>query len=114
MLMVLWNPLRRWLQTTFDAPVAAATPAVMLRRHPSPHRSSAGRTVLPRQRPLTPFGVRPIVAAPAAVDGARRAARRFWMTLDPQDRRRAAIGGSFAEVCAALEKLAAIEEGRPG
>jgi hypothetical protein len=44
------------------------------------------------------------------MDGARHAARRFWMTLDPQDQRRAAIGGSFAEVCAALERLAAVEE----
>ncbi len=36
--------------------------------------------------------------------------KRFWMTLDPKDRRRAAIGGSFAEVCSALERLAALEE----
>ncbi|MBA2724346.1 MAG: hypothetical protein H0U56_15960 [Methylibium sp.] len=48
------------------------------------------------------------------MDGALRAARRFWMTLDPQDQRRAAIGGSFAEVCAALERLAAVEESRVG
>ncbi|EWS56692.1 hypothetical protein X551_00429 [Methylibium sp. T29] len=34
------------------------------------------------------------------------------MTMDPEDQRRAAIGGSFAEVCAALESLAAIEDRR--
>jgi hypothetical protein len=114
MLMVLWNPLRRWWQTAFDAQAPAAAPVVMLRRHPSPYSSTARRATLPRQRPLTPFRERPVVAAPSAVDGARLAARRFWMTLDPVDRRRAAIGGSFAEVCAALERLAAVEEGRVG
>lgn len=34
---------------------------------------------------------------------------RFWIRQDPQDGRRAAIGGSFAEVCAVLECLAAQE-----
>lgn len=38
--------------------------------------------------------------------------RRCWVRVDPRDRGHAAIGGSFAEVCAALERLAAIEESR--
>ncbi|HEU4460608.1 MAG TPA: hypothetical protein VFR90_15920 [Methylibium sp.] len=40
---------------------------------------------------------------------ARLRRRAFWMRVDPKDPRRAAIGGSFAEVCAALEALAAEE-----
>lgn len=42
--------------------------------------------------------------SPAA---ARR--RSFWMSQDPHDCRRAVIGGSFAEVCAALDRMAAQE-----
>jgi|GEM_PF-3199475 hypothetical protein len=102
MLTLLWNPLRRWWTTGFDAVAPVATvsfrrPAVRSARLPTP---AVGR-------PVTPFRV---AAASGSVQGARRAARRFWMTLDPQDRRRGAIGGSFAEVCAALERLAAVEE----
>jgi hypothetical protein len=102
MVTLLWNPLRRWWMTSFDAaaPVAAVSfrrPAVRSARLPLP---TVGR-------PVTPFRV---ATAGGSVQGARRAARRFWMTLDPQDRRRGAIGGSFAEVCAALERLAAVEE----
>jgi hypothetical protein len=103
MLTLLWNPLRRWWTTGFDAaaPVAAVSfrrPAVRSARLPTP---AVGR-------PVPPF--RAAAAGGGSVQGARRAARRFWMTLDPQDRRRGAIGGSFAEVCAALERLAAVEE----
>lgn len=100
MVTLLWNPLRRWWTTGSSAPAPVAAlpvyrPAVRSVRSPRP----------PASRPLTPFHV-----GPGAVQGARRAACRFWMTLDPQDRRRGAIGGSFAEVCAALERLAAVEE----
>ncbi|MET0209325.1 MAG: hypothetical protein ABW220_09800 [Burkholderiaceae bacterium] len=38
--------------------------------------------------------------------------RRFWIRVDPRDHRHAAIGGSFAQVCAALEKLAAEENAK--
>lgn len=67
-------------------------------------------------------GPRPLVLAGSPVVRMPRAARRhrcaaaglerrpFWIRVDRHDRRRAAIGGSFAEVCAALERLAA-EEG---
>ncbi len=102
MVTLLWNPLRRWWMTSFDAAAPAA--AVAFRRPPV----RSGRLPQPAaSRPVTPF--RAAVAGPS-VPAARRAARRFWMTLDPQDRRRGAIGGSFAEVCAALERLAAVEE----
>lgn len=99
----MWNtltrPLQLWWQSNFARPEPVVAPLVF--------RPPAARLRPPpaaaRVRPVTPF------RAPA-VGGARRAAKRFWMTLDPQDRRRAAIGGSFAEVCAALERLAAVEE----
>lgn len=114
MLMVLWNPLRRWWQTAFEAPAPAAVPAIAFRRPAAPSWLGAAAPTAPRGRPVTPFRARSGAVPGRGVDGARHAARRFWMTLDPQDRRRAAIGGSFAEVCAALEKLAAVEEGRAG
>jgi hypothetical protein len=111
MLMLLWNPLRRWwaaddLRMT-PAPIrAAAGVPALVRRRADPQRP------VPRSRPLTPFSA--AASTPhAPVAAARQAARRFWMTLDPEDRRRGAIGGSFAEVCAALERLAAVEEKRP-
>ena len=102
MVTLLWNPLRRWWMTGFDAPAPVATvsfrqPAVRSARLPLPATG----------RPITPFRV---ARGDGSVQAARHAARRFWMTLDPQDRRRGAIGGSFAEVCAALERLAAVEE----
>lgn len=109
MIMLVVNPLRRWWQAAFAPAAPAGVPASVWRRRPvSPGRVSAQRA---GARPLTPFGGRPSQSDPVA--GARRAARRFWMTLDPQDRRRAAIGGSFAEVCAALERLAAVEDRPP-
>lgn len=112
MVTLLLNPLRRWWQTTFVQEVPAAVPALVFRHSMArPAGRARGRAPMPLTS-LTPFRTRP--AAPTAVDGARRAARRFWMTLDPQDQRHAAIGGSFAEVCAALERLAALEEGRLG
>jgi len=40
------------------------------------------------------------------------ARRRCWVRVDARARGHAAIGGSFAEVCAALERLAAIEDSR--
>lgn len=39
--------------------------------------------------------------------------RGFWIRQDPHDCRRTAIGGSFAEVCAALDRLAAQETCSP-
>lgn len=104
MVMVLWSPLRRWWQAAFAAPVPATVQPLLRFRRPATRSSGpkAGGA-----RPLTPFGV-PMPGGRVAV--AQRAARRFWMTLDPEDQRRAAIGGSFAEVCAALERLAAVEE----
>lgn len=113
MLMLMWNPLRRWWLSAFEAPAPAAVPAIVFRRAAPRLSGRAAVAATARGRPVTPFRAGPSVPA-RGVDGARSAARRFWMTLDPQDRRRAAIGGSFAEVCAALEKLAAVEEGRPG
>jgi hypothetical protein len=113
MMKMLWSPLRRWWRAEADVPV---TPLPQVFRRPAPRSTRAGAgigssLIRPRQA-LTPFAVRPVPSR--AVLGARRAARRFWMTLDPQDRRRAAIGGSFAEVCAALERLAALEERHAG
>lgn len=105
MVMVLWSPLRRWWQAAFAAPAPAAVQPLRFRRPAT--RSSAHKTG--GARPLTPFGA---TTSTGRVAVAQRAARRFWMTLDPEDQRRAAIGGSFAEVCAALERLAAVEEGQ--
>lgn len=113
MMKMLWSPLQRWWRAEADEP-AAPLPQVFRRPAARASRAGAGvgaSLIRPRQ-PLTPFAVRPGPAR--AVQGARRAARRFWMTLDPLDRRRAAIGGSFAEVCAALERLAALEERHAG
>lgn len=50
-------------------------------------------------------------AAAVCKSGLARPTRGFWISQDPHDSRRAAIGGTFAEVCAALESLAA-QEGR--
>lgn len=108
MLKMLWSPLQRWWRTEGTAP-AAPLPQVF--RRPTRAARVAAASGRARQ-PLTPFAVRP--GASRAVHGARRAAQRFWMTLDPQDQRRAAIGGSFAQVCAALERLAALEEQHAG
>ena len=99
----LCKPLVQWWQVAFARPEPAVPPQVF--RAPP---SRARRMPAARVRPVTPF--RAEAMRTSAVSGARRAARRFWMTLDPHDRRRAAIGGSFAEVCAALERLAAVEE----
>lgn len=115
MVTLLLNPLRRWWQTTFVQEVPAAVPALVFRRSRArPVGRSRGCAAMPLSTPapLTPFRTRP--AANVAVKSHGHAARRFWMTLDPQDQRRAAIGGTFAEVCAALERLAALEEGRLG
>jgi hypothetical protein len=99
----LYKPLVQWWRVAFTRPEPAVLPQVF--RSPA---SRVRRMPAARVRPLTPFRAEAVRAS--AVHGARRAARHFWMTLDPQDRRRAAIGGSFAEVCAALERLAAVEE----
>ncbi|WP_140627716.1 hypothetical protein [Methylibium rhizosphaerae] len=48
-------------------------------------------------------------AAAVCKAGIARPSRSFWISQDPHDSRRAAIGGTFAEVCAALECLAAQE-----
>lgn len=108
MVTVFWNPLRRWWQTAFQAPAPAAVPALVFRSPAFRTRPVSAAT--PRPRPVTPF--RAALPRVAGIENARRAARRFWMTMDPEDQRRAAIGGSFAEVCAALESLAAIEDRR--
>lgn len=72
----------------------------------------------PQQQLSLPFGSAGLCLAPrvprrgvSAVGraGIARPARGFWISQDPQDGRRAAIGGTFAEVCAALECLAAQE-----
>lgn len=104
----LWAPLRRWWQISFGATAEAATVPALRFRAPARRagRRATPSPVSPYRQPVTPFGNK--TGGPAR--GARRAAGRFWMTLDPEDRRRGAIGGSFAEVCAALERLAAIEE----
>ena len=71
----------------------------------------------PRQLSL-PFGGPSLCLASAAPRrtaaavckaGIARPSRSFWISQDPPDSRRAAIGGTFAEVCAALECLAAQE-----
>lgn len=108
MSLLEWNPLRRWFMSAFEAPAPARPlvfrpPAVRARRIPP-------APVQPAARPVTPF--RPVAQAlPTDLrhEAARREAQRFWLTLDPDDRRRAAIGGSFAQVCAALETLAEVE-----
>ena len=105
--------------TGLRAASAASLPAPRYPLHVAPVilRSPASRPVRSQPsalrqpvQPLTPFRVAAAGSAGPA-RGPRRQARPFWMTLDPRDRRRAAIGGSFAEVCAALERLAAAEEG---
>ena len=142
MVMLLWNPLRRFWHAAFEAPGQTAGArgaagrdglanaplhrgtAVLLRPavqvapvifrtpalRPARHQPSALRQPV---HPVTPFRVASVASAACAAPacGPRRKARPFWMTLDPRDRRRAALGGSFAEVCAALERLAAAEEG---
>jgi hypothetical protein len=107
MVTLVWNPLRRWWLAGPCAPKTVAAvefrqPALRTARKPSP-------VALSTPRPLTPFRQDAVSPTGSTVHGARREARRFWMNLDPQDRRRAAIGGSFAQVCAALESLAAVE-----
>jgi hypothetical protein len=109
MLKMLWSPLQRWWRMEGVAP---ATPLPQVFRRPARAARVAEAASDRARQPLTPFAVRP--GAARAVHGARRAAQRFWMTLDPQDQRRAAIGGSFAQVCAALERLAALEEQHAG
>jgi hypothetical protein len=109
MVTLVWNPLRRWWLAGPCAPKTVAAvefrqPALRAARQPSP-------VVLSTPRPLTPFRQVTVALPGNSSQGARREARRFWMNLDPQDRRRAAIGGSFAQVCAALESLAAVESG---
>lgn len=99
----LYKPLVQWWQMAFSARTEPAAPQVF--RVPV---GRGRRMPAARRRPMTPFRAEPVPSL--AAHGARRAARQFWMTLDPQDRRRAAIGGSFAEVCAALDRLAAVEE----
>ena len=105
MFMRLTQPLVQWWQLAFARPEPALAPQVF--RSPAA-AGRARRIPAARARPVTPFRAESMRGS--AVHGARRAARHFWMTLDPQDRRRGAIGGSFAEVCAALERLAAVEE----
>jgi hypothetical protein len=109
MVMLLWNPLRRLWNTAFDAPAPVA--AMTFRRPPVRPARTLPSALRQAAQPLTPFRVSAAASGHGPAQGARRVARKFWMTLDPQDRRRAAIGGSFAEVCAALERLAAAEEG---
>jgi hypothetical protein len=125
MVMLLWSPLRRIWRAALGAPGLAGSGTAVVPRSaaqvaPVVFRSPAMRPVrhqpsVLRQpaQPLTPFRVVSAgsVACAGPARGQRRKARPFWMTLDPRDRRRAAIGGSFAEVCAALERLAAAEEG---
>jgi hypothetical protein len=106
MVIALCAPLRRWWQSAFATRGPSAVPALAFRSPAVRARVVRGGATTPR--PLTPF--RAGSGTRSAVDGARRAARQFWMTLDPDDRRRGAIGGSFAEVCDALERLAALEE----
>jgi hypothetical protein len=107
MVTLVWNPLRRWWLAGLIAPKAVASvefrqPALRAARRPP-------AVAPPMARPLTPFRQDAVSPTGSTVHSARREARRFWMNLDPQDRRRAAIGGSFAQVCAALESLAAVE-----
>lgn len=107
MVTLVWNPLRRWW---LAGPCAPKTVAAVEFRQPSLRTARKPPTLAPpTARPVTPFRQDTITQAGSSVHSARREARRFWMNLDPQDRRRAAIGGSFAEVCAALESLAAVE-----
>src|SRR5574341_427879 len=76
---------------------------------PATHR----QLKLPFERPALSLVAEHGAGRHAAQDIARRRAvrsqRPFWISQDPHDCRRTAIGGSFAEVCAALESLAAME-----
>ncbi len=105
MFMLFCKPLRQWWQTAFTSPAPTAIKPLVFRPSAARSRRLSGQH---GSRPVTPFRVQPSRAGPT--DAARLAARRFWMTLDPDDQRRAAIGGTFAEVCAALERLAALDE----
>lgn len=128
MVMVFLNSVRRWWMAGAGAHEGLPLPEAI--RAASVRPAIAQRRVTPRSpaiarrlpaKPLTPFGALARARGVSPVSGSspmvtvlsgRRAARRFWMTLDPHDRRHAALGGSFAEVCAALERLAALEEQR--
>jgi hypothetical protein len=120
MVMVFLSSMRRWWHATAGLITQLSLlPATAARHDVRP--TMAARRAVPRStpalarlpaRPLTPFGAssRARAIAHPSVPPRRLPARRFWITLDPHDRRHAAIGGSFAEVCAALEQLAATEE----
>lgn len=98
----LWEPVQRWLRDAFQRPepvpgATATEPACIRVRGQAVF---AGRT---------PASVRPASLTPFLSGGRGAAAprRRAFLHCDPNDHRRAVIGGSFAEVCAALERLEA-------
>lgn len=95
-----WLPVRRWLHNAIhreavtQEPVAA--PACIRMRHRAAFAGRAPASVRPTA--LTPFMSSRLDTPPR---------RRAFVHCDPSDPRRAVIGGSFAEVCAALERLEA-------
>jgi hypothetical protein len=94
-----WQPVRRWLHNAIHGQPAAvqeavAAPACIRVRHRAAFAGRAAANVRPTA--LTPF----MSSRPEAT-----ARRRAFVHCDPSDPRRAVIGGSFAEVCAALERL---------
>lgn len=95
-----WQPVQRWLRGALQRPqaqpeLAQPAPACIRVRH---RAAFAGRS---------PVAVRPAALTPFVSRTAEAPRRRAFVRCDPSDHRRAVIGGSFAEVCAALERLEA-------
>jgi hypothetical protein len=101
-----FNSFLRWARAALGAGehAGAAQSQVVA---PQVWRSGGARPVRALRPPvraaaLTPFG---IDRHALATGGSRAGERGFWMSLDPMDCRRAVIGGSFEQVCAALDRL---------
>jgi len=97
-----WQPVRQWLHNALHGAQAVpseeiAAPACIRVRHRAAFAGRAPTAVRPAA--LTPF-----VVGSQPIEVPRR---RAFVHCDPSDHRRAVIGGSFAEVCAALERLEA-------
>lgn len=98
-----WQPVRRWLHNALHGvavqqeTAAIVAPACIRVRH---RAAFAGRS----PQAVRPAALTPFVVTSQPIELPRR---RAFVHCDPSDHRRAVIGGSFAEVCAALERLEA-------
>jgi hypothetical protein len=75
-------------------------------------RRRSGRPALSQGTGTPGSGVEAAVRSPDRACRVAPVRRPFWVRVDRRIQGHAAIGGSFAEVCAALERLAAAEDGR--